>query len=124
MQPEKLAYAVRYVQRRNSTANPRRRPINHPFSSNLIYCGRKPRPECFVVSAMRETLEHLGYGGPTAYFEFMARSDSPAVAHMLSRHIIGEGSYAESVRERCSETAEASFPRRDPAGGDRQFASH
>jgi REP element-mobilizing transposase RayT len=101
VQPSKLPYAVRYVQRRERVADSRRRAINHPFSSHLIYCGRRPRPECFVVSAMREALENLGYPGPTAYFEFMARSDSPAIAHMLSLRIIGEGSFAESVRARC-----------------------
>lgn len=103
LQPMKLPYAVRYVQRREITANQRRRAINYPFSSSLIYCGRRSRPECFVVRAMREALEHLGYLGPNAYFEFMARSDSPAITHMLSRAVIGEEKFLESVRERCRE---------------------
>jgi hypothetical protein len=101
VQPAKLPYAVRYVQRRESGPDPRRRAINHPFSSHLIYCGRRRRPNCFVVSAMREALENLGYLGPTAYFEFMAAGDSPSIAHMLSRRVIGEGSFAKSVSERC-----------------------
>jgi len=101
VQPAKLPYAVRFVQRRDIATDPRRRAINHPFSSNLIYCGRKPQPNCFAVTAMREALENLGYRGPTAYLEFMARSDSPTIAHLLSRHVIGEQDFADSVRERC-----------------------
>lgn len=105
VQPSKLPYAVRYVQRRAVSTDPRRRAINHPFSSNLIYCGRKARPECFVVSETRDALERLGYFGLNGYFEFMARRDSPAIAQMLTRHVIGEATFAESVRERSREPA-------------------
>lgn len=101
VQPAKLPYVVRYVQRRDVGGHPRRRALNHPFSSHLIYCDRKARPECFVVSTMRKALEYLGYLGQTAYFEFMARSDSPAIAYMLSRHVIGEANFVESAGERC-----------------------
>jgi hypothetical protein len=55
---------------------------------------------------MQEALAHLGYLGPNAYFEFMGGGDSPSITHMLSRNVIGESSFAESVRERC-----CSFPR-------------
>jgi hypothetical protein len=101
VQPAKLPYAVRYVQRREMSRGQRRRVVNHPFSSSLIYCGRRPRPECFVVSAMREALAPLGYIGPNAYFEFMAGTDTPSIAHMLSRHVIGELSFADLVPELC-----------------------
>jgi hypothetical protein len=110
VQPTKLPYAVRYVQRSRIAADQRRRMVNYPFSSSLIYCGRRSRPECFVVSTMREALEHLGYLGPNAYFEFMARSDSPAIAHMLSRAIIGEENFLNFVRERCRESPRVPSP--------------
>lgn len=100
VQATKLPYVVRYLHRREVVADSRRRAVNHPFSSNLIYCGRRPRPHCFVVSATREALEPLGYLGANAYLEFMARSDSPAIAFMLSRHIIGESNFGQSVSER------------------------
>jgi hypothetical protein len=112
VQPEKLPYAVRYVHRREGVADPRRRAINHPFSSSLIYCGRKPRPECFSVTVARQALENLGYVGPAAYFEFMARSDSPAIAHMLSGHIIGEEYFGKSALKRSQ------APRRVPCPDD------
>lgn len=105
VQPMKLPYAVRYVQRRDAAAGQRRRMINHPFSSSLIYCGRRSRPEYFVVSAMREALAPLGYLGPNAYFEFMAAGDSPSLAHMLSQRVIGEQSFVDSVRARCRKPA-------------------
>ena len=59
VQPSKLPYAVRYVQRRRVTSDPRRRAINYPFSSHQIYCGRRPRPEYFVVSTMLDALANL-----------------------------------------------------------------
>ncbi|HEV2271370.1 MAG TPA: hypothetical protein VGR92_18105 [Steroidobacteraceae bacterium] len=99
VQPAKLPYAVRCVHRGKSAADTRRRSINHPFSSNMMYCGRKPLPDCFAVMETREALELLGHVGPGAYFEFMGRSDSPAIAHMLSRHVIGEEAFVRSVRE-------------------------
>jgi hypothetical protein len=98
VQPAKLPYAVRYVQRREMPAA-RRRAVNHPFSSSLIYCGRRARPARFIVSALRAALAPLGYVGPGAYFEFMARSDSPAIADLLARPVIGEPSYRQAVRE-------------------------
>lgn len=110
VQPSKLPYAVRHVQRREITAGQRRRAVNHPFSSSLIYCGRRSRPECFVVSAMREALAPLGYVSPNAYFEFMAASDSPSIAHMLSRRIIGEQSFVDSVRARRLKPARTPSP--------------
>lgn len=108
--PSKLPYVVRYVQRREIPADPRRRAINHPFSSNLIYCGRRTKPACFVLSAKRETLEPLGYLGPKAYFEFMRTSDTPAIAYMLSRNVIGEKDFLKTVRERCRKPALAPSP--------------
>ena len=110
VQPAKLPYVVRYVQRREIAAGQYRRAVNHPFSSSLIYCGRRSRPECFVVSAMREALAPLGYLGPNAYFEFMAADDSPSIAYMLSRRIIGEQSFADSVRARCRKPARTPSP--------------
>jgi hypothetical protein len=110
VQPAKLPYVVRYVQRREVASHPYRRAINHPFSSGLIYCGRRPRPACFVTNATREALEHLGYPGSAAYFEFMATSDSPAIADMLSRRIIGERYYAGDVLERCRKSLKVPSP--------------
>jgi hypothetical protein len=101
VQPAKLPYVVRYVHRNETGVDRRRRPINSPFSSHLIYYGRRPRPECFVVSATYNALAPLGYLGPRAYFEFMAASDSPSIADMLSRQIIGEIKFVDSVQERC-----------------------
>lgn len=97
VQPAKLPYAVRYVHRRKVTADRRRRAINHPFSSNFIYCCRRPQPECFVVSATRAALERLGYPGLNSYFEFMLAGDTPSIAYMLSRRVIGEGHFADCV---------------------------
>lgn len=104
VQPAKLPYAVRYVQQRATVTQMCRRPFNHPFSSNLIYCGRKPKPASFVTSAMQKALAPLGYLGPNAYYEFMAASDSPSIAHMLSRPIIGEPGFVKFVRARCRES--------------------
>lgn len=104
VQPSKLPYAVRYVQRRANTGDQTHRAVNHPFSSSLIYCGRRPRPTCFVVSGTRERLRNLGHVGTAAYFEFMAHSDSPAIADLLSRPVVGEREFVESVRAGCSET--------------------
>lgn len=99
IQPAKLPYVVRYIQRREVAGDHRRRAINHPFSSSLIHCGRRSKPACFVVNATREALERLGHCGPNSYFEFMAAGDSPSIAHMLSGQIIGERHFAESVRK-------------------------
>lgn len=110
VQPAKLPYVVRFVQRREIPADPRRRAINHPFSSNLIYCGRRPKPDRFEVSAMQEALTPLGYLGPKAYFEFMSRGDSPAIAHMLSRRVIGERIFLEFLRERCRQPPSVPSP--------------
>ena len=109
VQPAKLPYAVRYVQRRELPAA-RRRAVNHPFSSSLIYCGRRAPPARFRVSALRAALEPLGYVGPGAYFEFMARGDSPAIADLLARPVIGERGYRQAVRERCSTPVPAPSP--------------
>lgn len=111
VEPAKLPYAVRYIHRREIPGDPRRRAINHPFSSNLIYCGRRQRPACFVTSTTRGALAPLGYVGPHAYFEFMARGDSPAIAHMLSQPVIGEKAYAESIRQRYRTSSRASHSR-------------
>lgn len=97
VQPAKLPYVVRYVQRREPPGDPRRRAINHPFSSNLIYCGRHPQPHNFVVSATREALRQLGHLGTQAYFEFMAAGDTPSITQMLSRRVIGDVHFIESV---------------------------
>lgn len=110
VQPEKLPYVVRYIHRKGFATAQHRRAVNHPFSSNLIYCGRRPRPKCFVVSNLRRALAPLGYFGPNAYFEFMAAGDSPSIAHMLARHIIGEQSFADSVRGRCRELPRTPSP--------------
>lgn len=110
VQPAKLPYAVRYVQRRETAAGQHRRAVNHPFSSSLIYCGRRFLPKYFVVSAMREALAHLGYQGPNAYFEFMAAGDSPSIAHLLSRRVIGEKGFADSVRTGCRRPARSPSP--------------
>ena len=99
VQPAKLPYAVRYVQRITYASDGRRRAINHPFSSHLIYCGRKPRPQTFVTSPTLKALANIGYFGTTAYFDFMARSDSPVIADMLSRRVVGEQHFARFVRE-------------------------
>lgn len=101
VQPDKLPYVVRYVQRRQKDPDGRRRAFNYPFSSHMIYCGRRPQPECFIVSATRKALEPLGWRGHTAYFEFMATADSPSIAHMLSLRTVGERSFADSVRQNC-----------------------
>ncbi len=116
VQPEKLPYVIRYVQRRNSCADMRRRAINHPFSSHLIYCGRRSPPKCFVVDAFSNQLKSLGYLGPNSYFEFMSREDSPAISQMLGRHVIGEQAFAESLRARdhaWSRAASAGVPSPD-----------
>lgn len=110
VQPGKLPYVVRYVQRRVVATGQRRRAVNHPFSSSLIYCGRRSRPEHFVVTAMQEALAPLGYLGPRAYFEFMAAGDSPSIAHMLRRQVIGEKNFADSVPERCLKRPRAPSP--------------
>lgn len=110
VQPAKLPYVVRYVQRREIPADRRRRAINHPFTSSLIYCGRRPQPDCFIVSATREALGPLGYLGPTAYFEFMAGADSPSIAHLLSRRVIGERRFVDSLRERSRRPHRAPSP--------------
>jgi hypothetical protein len=68
------------------------------------------------VNTFPEELNSLGYIGSNAYFEFMAREDSPAIAHMLRRHIIGEAGFAEALRERCQSsphTAYATVPSPD-----------
>ncbi|MHB1540315.1 MAG: hypothetical protein ACYCUE_08380 [Steroidobacteraceae bacterium] len=109
LQPAKLPYAVRHVQRRE-VPGARRRAAHHPFSSGLIYCGRKPRPARFVVSALRAALEPLGYVGPGAYFEFMAQRDSPAIADLLARPVIGERGFRQSVCERCRTPARTPSP--------------
>jgi hypothetical protein len=100
IQPGKLPYVVRYLHRRQFGADPRRRAVNHPFSSNLIYCGRKPQPACMITSATRAALATLGYPGPSGYLEFMARSDSPPIAHMLSQSVIGDPAFRELMRKR------------------------
>lgn len=110
VQTAKLPYAVRYVQRREIVPHPRRRANNHPFSSSLIYCGRRPKPKCFIVSAMQDALARLGYFGPNAYYEFMARTDSPAITHMLSRPVIGEQVFVESVHEQCRKSLRVPSP--------------
>lgn len=110
VQPAKLPYVVRFVQRREIPADPRRRAINHPFSSSLIYCGRRLKPDCFDVSATQDALMPLGYLGPTAYFEFMAHTDSPAIAHMLTRRVIGEPAFVEFVRQRCRQPESVPSP--------------
>lgn len=112
VQPAKLPYAVRYVQRRVIAGDRHRRAINHPFSSHLIYCGRRSQPDCFVVSATLSALAQLGYLGPNSYFEFMSATDSPSISHMLSLRVIGECSFVEAVRRRCKE------PRRTPSPDD------
>lgn len=110
VQPAKLPYVVRYVQRKHITADRHRRAVNHLFSSSLIYCGRRSMPECFIVSAMLEALAPLGYRGPNAYFEFLAAGDSPSIAHMLSRRVIGEKAFADSVPARCRRQPRAPSP--------------
>lgn len=110
VQPAKLPYVVRYVHRKDIIPDRRRRAVNYPFSSSLIYCGRRSRPECFVVSAMREALAPLGYLGPNAYLDFMAARDSPSIAYMLSQHIIGEKAFADSVPQRCRKRSRAPSP--------------
>lgn len=103
VQPEKLPYVVRYVQRHEAPGDRPRRAINHPFNSHLIYCGRRPQPQCFVTSATQAALKTLGYQGASSYFQFMAARDSPSIAHMLSRSVIGEEAFAKAVRDRCRE---------------------
>lgn len=110
VQPTKLPYVVRYVQRREIDGHSRRRAINHPFSSSLIYGGRRPPPKCFVVDATREALENLGYLGPAAFLEFMARLDSPSIAHLLSLQVIGEPTFADFARSRCGEPQQLTSP--------------
>ena len=110
VQPSKLAYAVRYVQRKEVASNPRRRAINHPFNSHQIYCGRRPRPKCFVVSVTRESLQTLGYFGAKAYFDFMQTDDSPAITHMLNQRLIGESHFLEAVRRRSSQPSKTPSP--------------
>jgi hypothetical protein len=101
VQPAKLPYVVRHVQRRDMRGAGPRRAINHPFSSNLIYCDRRPPPNSFVVSGMRNTLPPLGYIGSNAYLEFMSARDSPAILHMLSQQIIGDPGFIETIRGHC-----------------------
>jgi hypothetical protein len=110
VQPTKLPYVVRHVQRRNVISVRPRRALNHPFSSNLIYCGRRPRPKYFVLNAMRDSLAPLGHIGPDAYFAFMATNDSPSIAHMLCQQVIGERSYADSLRALCRRHSEVPSP--------------
>jgi hypothetical protein len=97
VQPAKLPYVVRHVERR-PTAGTRRRPGNHPFSSSLIYCGRRPRPACFSVDTLHMALAALGHGGRTAYFEFMASPDSPSIAAQLAQSIIGDEAFRQAAR--------------------------
>lgn len=98
VQLAKLPYVVRYVHRRELVGDRQRRAINHPFSSNLIYCRRRPQPTCFVASVTRRALELLGHIGPNSYFEFMAARDTPAIAHLLSQRIIGDQNFGDFVR--------------------------
>jgi hypothetical protein len=53
------------------------------------------------VTATQNALARLGYPGQSSYFEFMAVGDTPSIAHMLSRHVIGEKVFADSIGERC-----------------------
>jgi hypothetical protein len=99
VQSAKLPYAVRYVERRKNAIHPRRRAINHPFSSSLIHCGRRPKPENFVVADMRQKLRALGYSGANAYLEFICANDTPIIAQMLSRPVIGGNAFRKAVRE-------------------------
>jgi hypothetical protein len=110
VQPSKLPYAVRHVQRREIANDPRRRAANYPFSSSLIYSGRRPQPACFAVESVKNVLKQLGYLGSSAYFEFMAASDSPSIAHLLSRRIIGDTTFVGVVRARGREPANALTP--------------
>ncbi len=109
LQPAKLPYAVRYVQRRE-TPGARRRAGTHPFSSSLIHCGRRAPPARFVLSALRAALEALGHVGPGAYFEFMAGTDSPAIADLLARPVIGERTFRQTARSRCRTPVPAPSP--------------
>ncbi|MGH8200519.1 MAG: hypothetical protein ACREVO_09190 [Steroidobacteraceae bacterium] len=110
VQPAMLPYAVRFVQRREIPAGRHRRAVNHPFSSNLIYCGRRARPQYFVVNAMQKALPLIGYFELKGYFEFMAADDTPSIAHMLSKNVIGESRFADSVQERCRQPARVPSP--------------
>jgi hypothetical protein len=102
VQPAKLPYVVRYVHHREVPGDTARRAVNHPFSSSLIYCARRPQPEYFVVDTTRKVLKSLGYVGPNAYFEFIAARDSPSIAELLSRRVIGDRSFADDLGARCS----------------------
>jgi len=110
VQPSKLPYAVRYVQRREIAAMHWRRSTSYPFSSHPIYCGRRPQPKCFLVNPLREALRSLGYIGPEAYFEFMVARDSPSIAHMLCRRVIGEHHFIELARDCCRKPRTAPSP--------------
>jgi hypothetical protein len=116
VQPTKLPYAVRYVQRRDVGSDPRRRAVNYPFSSIQMYCGRKPKPGCFQIAPTMDALGSLGYRGLDSYFAFMRHKDSPVISQLLSQRIIGDPSFIVSVRERCrapQRTSPASLPSPD-----------
>lgn len=110
VQPAKLPYAVRCIHRRENAIDSRRRMINNPFSSNLIHSGRKVKPKQFVVNMTREALYSLGYRGLDGYFEFMARGDSPTIADMLSRRIVGEADFIEAVQKRLKQPPKVPTP--------------